>query len=221
MMEEYWIIGFGTVGRRALERLHQQSPEAPITVVDPLDPEPPPEMASVDWYVADGVDFLLSREITTRAGVSPWIVPALPRHLAFEWIAAQLRQEAFFRPIPVPEAVTAQLQNAMPGDEGQVFMSQADFICPDDCNEPEQVCSTTGEPRPYNLHAMLADMRPEGYRPLVIQSHQLAPGVGGFRARQLADALAAIRQKPGKYLLSTASKCHGVMHAFETARWPL
>ena len=215
-IEQYWIIGFGKVGRRALERLHHKSPAAGMTIVDPLDPGSQHGMQTVKRYVAEGVAFLLSRNLEAQDDDSPWIVPALPIHLAYDWIAARLRREVFFRPCPVPKAVAAQLPNAMPGEEGQVYMSNADFVCPDDCNEPPKACKVTGQPRPYDLHETLADMRPEGYRPVVIRSYQLAPGVGGFRARQLADALAAIRRKPGKYLLSTASKCHGVMHAFET-----
>ena len=114
-------------------------------------------------------------------GATPWIVPALPRHLVYEWLAARLREQGVFKPCAVPEKVIPQLPNTFKGPEGQVYMSNADFICPENCNEPKHKCPVTGKPRPYRLYDHLARIESGSYRSLVVRSFQLAPGVGGYR----------------------------------------
>ncbi len=215
-MERFWIIGFGKVGQRALRRLRKRLPDADITIVEPRYPGPPEELGAVHWHTGDGVAFLLENPLIDEDGASPWIVPALPRHLAYEWLAARLREHGVFKPCAVPEKVIPRLPNTFKGPEGQVYMSNADFICPENCNEPKHKCPVTGKPRPYRLYDHLARIESEGYRSLVVRSFQLAPGVGGYRGEQLTAILSAVQNLPGKYLVSTASKCHGVMHAFET-----
>lgn len=217
-MAQYWIIGFGKVGRRAVERLHRKSPEADIAIVDPRYSGSPEEWEAVQWHAEDGVTFLLRGNLSGNDENSPWIVPALPLHLAYEWMAVRLGKTGFFKPCAVPENVIQQLPNTVRGSEGQAYMSNADFICPDNCNEPKNKCPITGKPRPYCLHEHLTGIQSEDYRSVVIRSFQLAPGVGGYRGSQLTEALIAVRAHPGNYLLSTASKCHGVMHAFETKK---
>jgi hypothetical protein len=215
-MERFRIIGFGKVGHRAFRRLHQRFPDADITIVEPRYAGPPEDLGSVHWHAGDGVAFLLKHHLVDTEGASPWIVPALPRHLAYEWMAARLKEGGLLTAVAVPETVVSQLPNPFKGAEGQVYMSNADFICPEDCSEPKTNCTVTGQPRPYRLYEYLAGIQLEGYRSLVVRSFQLAPGVGGYRGKQLTDLLKTVRSHPGKYLLSTASKCHGVMHAFET-----
>ena len=209
----FWIIGYGRVGRRALTRLQRQSPGADFTIVDPHLSGPRKGMQNVQWQDQDGVAFLVAHHLELSAERSPWIVPALPLHLAFEWIAARLRIQCDVAPIPVPSALTDQLPNAVVGSEGQVYMSNADFICPDNCSEPHEFCTATGRRRPRDLYAILSDIQLEGYRSIVVHSRQLAPGVGGYRGRQLEEALQTVQAQQGNVLLSTASKCHGVIHA--------
>jgi len=215
-MERFWIIGFGKVGQRALRRLRKRFPDAAITIVEPRYPRPPEGLGAAHWHSGDGIAFLLENPLIDEDGSSPWIVPALPRHLAYEWVAARLRESGFFKPCAVPEKMIPQLPNTFKGPEGQVYMSNADFICPENCNEPKKKCLVTGKSRPYCLYDHLARIESEGYRSLVVRSFQLAPGVGGYRGKQLTTILSAVQIQPGKYLVSTASKCHGVMHAFET-----
>jgi hypothetical protein len=218
-MERYWIIGFGKVGRRALERLRRKSPDAAITVVDPKVSIPEGEENHAHWVAVEGVSFLLDRPLDVRSGHSPWIVPALPHHLAYAWMMAQMKPHGMtVVPYAVPETVVGQLPNPLRGSEGQVYISLADFLCPDNCNEPEKKCPGTGRARPYRLFEHLAGLSTGGARSLVIRSHQLAPGVGGYRGTQLTAALDDIDMRPGRYLVSTASKCHAVMHAFELKR---
>ena len=209
----YWIIGYGRVGRRALARLQRKSPGAFFTVVDPRLSGPPEMMNNVRWYRQDGAAFLTGHHLEMTADPSPWIVPALPLHLAFEWIVARIRETGSVSTIPVPTDLVAQLPNAVVGLAGQAYVSNADFICPVNCSEPDDNCPATSQARPCDLYASLGDLRIEDWRSVVVRSHQLAPGVGGYRGCQLEEALRAIQTRPGKVLLSTASKCHGVVHA--------
>ena len=50
---------------------------------------------------------------------------------------------------------------------------------------------------------------------MVIRSHQLAPGVGGYKPEALQESLLKISQGKGLVLYSTACLCHGVVHAFK------
>jgi len=209
---EFWIIGYGRIGRRALERLQRKSPEAAFSIVDPRLEEPSERTPNVRWHGQDGVAFLAAHRWEVATAPSPWIVPALPRHLAFEWVAVHLRKTVKMVTTPVPDEVVAQLSNTVIGAEGQAYISTADFICRLDCREPRGKCPVTGAQRPFDLYRHLAGIRIEGYRSVVVRSHQLVPGVGGYRGRQLEEALQIIKTQPGHVLLSTASKCHGVMH---------
>jgi hypothetical protein len=93
-------------------------------------------------------------------------------------------------------------------------MSNADFRCPHDCPEPGAICPSTGQPRPRVMHAYLSALAFEGYTAMVIRSLQLAPGVGGFKAATLWDCWRTLHNRRGRFLFSTACKCHGVMNAF-------
>jgi hypothetical protein len=93
-------------------------------------------------------------------------------------------------------------------------VSYADFICPDDCPEPD-VCTITGKRREKPLYELLRSLD-VGFRVHIIRSHQLAPGLGGYTVADLkraAETLAGHRN--GKWLVGTACKCHGILTAFE------
>ena len=216
-MERYWVIGFGKVGRRALDRLRRKTPAAAFSVIDPMVPATEADTGAVRWIADDGVKFLLDRELNDDGLESPWIVPALPLHLAYEWLIRRLAAygTAFPCCTAIPESVIQNLPNPARGPEGQVFISVADTLCPDNCNEPMKKCPRTGKPRPYALYEHIGNISPSSFQSVVVRSHQLAPGVGGYRGSQLTNALETILKHPGKYLFSTASRCHGVMHAFE------
>jgi hypothetical protein len=214
-MERYWIVGFGVVGRRALDRLRRLKPNAAFSVVDPQVPQTVENGDAVEWVAADGITFLLGRQLAPKGVTSPWIIPALPLHLAYEWMIRRLETHAVVTPCDVPEAAARKLPNPFRGPEGQIFASVADTLCPDNCSEPEKHCPRTGQPRRYALYDHIGTVSTPDWPSVVIRSHQLAPGVGGYRGSQLEAALKSIAARPGPYLLSTASRCHGVMHAFK------
>ncbi len=102
----------------------------------------------------------------------------------------------------------------MRGKNGELYLSNADFICPTNCTEPDRICSYTGKARPCILFQKLRALRYHDFRSIVIRSRQLAPGVGGYTPHDLFSALDTILSADGPVLMSTACKCHGVMHAF-------
>ncbi|MGA6925486.1 MAG: hypothetical protein WBY88_07385 [Desulfosarcina sp.] len=98
------------------------------------------------------------------------------------------------------------------GKTGQAYVSHADFICPDNCPEPEKICTHTGRPRPPDLVRLLRRLDFENVLPIVLRSHQLLPGVGGIRPADLIGALdMARRHSQPLLMLATACRCHGVV----------
>jgi len=207
------IIGAGSFGHRAAVLLGREYPSAGIQIVDQdVDRLKSPDLRAFDTVAGDGVAYLEER--LKEADPPTWVVPAAPVHVAFEWIRRCTADDYRIEILDVPEAVLSILPNIFKGQQAQVYVSNADFICPPDCPEPEEICTYTGEPRPRILHDFLASIAHAGFRSVVIRSEQLLPGVGGYRPAALFDALKAVTAVPGSLFFSTACKCHGVLQAF-------
>jgi hypothetical protein len=205
---KYWVFGAGHFGRLACERLRAAKPSAKIRVID-RDCKAFP--AGVEAVRGEATDFLRSH-LTPQ--VDAWIVPAVPLHLAYEWLAERLARKRGFQALKVPEGLLPSLPNPVYGLQGQVYCSNADFRCPDDCPEPPALCTITAKPRPLVMHAYLSGLVFDEYSSVVVRSLQLAPGVGGFRAATLGGIYDALQDQRGRFLFSTACKCHAVMNAF-------
>lgn len=207
------IIGAGTFGRLAVDRLGQADASAAITLVDEnASALKRFETRSIHTVCRDGIAFLCEK--MEEGTPLDWIVPAIPKHVAYEWMITAMKPSVSIEPMPVPDPVYEMLPNPIRGPAGEVYMSNADFICPDDCAEPETLCTCTGKPRPRILHAYATGITYEAFRSVVIVSRQLASGVGGYTPKALLDALAFVKASHRPVLLTTACKCHGVMHAF-------
>lgn len=193
----------------ALKRLSGIMTGAHFTIVDPAGGGLEFMGCSGPELIAmDGVGFLTER---LRPDSAPdWIIPALPVHLAAEWCRVRLGPEKASR-IEIPAQCLGLLPNPMRGESGDVYVSHATFVCPDDCPEPAQMCTATGEPRKPNLYDILLNSRFPGFHSQVIRSRQLGPGVGGYRPRQLFDLLDQLENMHGDILVSTACRCHGVI----------
>ena len=100
-------------------------------------------------------------------------------------------------------------------------MSIADFICPDNCPEPPDICTVTRKPRPYSLFEHLEGVGTDRFTPVVIRSHQLAPGLGGYTPEMLYDTLKKVKNAVKPILFSSACRCHGVMNAFSISKDPV
>ena len=212
-MEEIWIIGVGHFGFIAFQRLSKAVKDRHFVLVDPVE-ENLLKCAgpTTTLEFSDGVKFL-GRHL--KRGQKPdWIIPALPVHLAAEWILLHLGPTRLRR-IPLPSELDRQVPNPIRGSEGNLYVSHADFKCPADCDEPQDICSITRKMRYQNMYDFLLNLSIKPFNSLNIRSYQLGPGIGGYRAEQLLEMKTTIEQATGPVLLSTACRCHGVITGLE------
>jgi hypothetical protein len=217
MMEKkhssYLVIGAGQFGTMAVKVLNKKYSTAPLTVVDEdqaaLDRL---EDFSVERVCSEGASYL--EQLLDEETGPDWIIPAVPIHVAFEWVRRQLARTIAVEVIAVPMEVEAMLPNTKRGSEGQLFISYADFRCPEHCTQPYDLCTWTGKPRKGLLYRTVQEIAFEDYRSIVVRSHQLGPGVGGYQVEALRKSLHEVMQARSPVLYTTACLCHGVMHAF-------
>jgi hypothetical protein len=210
----YLIIGAGEFGARAVKTLNKKYPAAILTVVDQnqaaLDRL---EDFPVKKVCSEGASYL--EQVLDKETGTDWIIPAAPIHVAYEWVRRQLARTVTIEVIAVPMEVEAMLPNPKRGSEGQLFISYADFRCPEHCTEPYDLCTWTGKPRKGLLYRTVQEIVFEDYRSIVLRSHQLAPGVGGYQVKALRKSLHLVMEAKSPVLYTTACLCHGVIHAFK------
>ena len=212
-MARYLILGAGKFGRLALRRLAGQETGASFLVVD----RDPAALAALGTngapagsrVVAEAAAYLV--EHLGTGGRWDWIIPMVPVHVACQWLMSGPLAGSDWQPVTVPEAIARVAPAARRGPQGELYVSRAQHLCPDDCAEPE-VCPVTGESREPALHQELASLNLAGYRVIVIASRQLAPGVGGYSPRRLLDLAREMAGLEGNVLIATACRCHGVIH---------
>lgn len=214
-MNNVWIIGGGKFGLRAANALSKKNPSSNLTIVEKENTVC--EQLDQLGFEAVCMDGILYLESNLESETYPdWIVPAIPLHVAFEWIRTKMSKARSVQKIPVPEDLITELPHPIMADTGQLFISIADFECPENCSEPDGICTYTGKPRMMVLHEFLKSIQPKHLKTVVIQSHQLAAGVGGYTPKALFAALNEIEAAQGPVLLSTACSCHGILQIFET-----
>ena len=212
-MEEIWIIGVGYFGFIAFQRLSDTGKDRHFILVDPVEKNLLKcKGPTTTLRISNGVEFL---ESYLKKGRQPdWIIPALPVHLAAEWLLLHLGPENLKRMPLLPEIETL-VPNSIRGAEGNIYVSHADFRCPADCDEPRDICTVTRDMRKQNMFELLGNFDIEPFKALNIQSHQLGPGIGGYRPDQLYELMEKVEQALGPILLSTACRCHGVITGLE------
>ena len=211
------ILGAGQFGRLAAQRLSRRYPEAAFLVVD----ERRERLEGITREVGLPVLAEALQTFLDNPWISEptWIVPAIPVQFAFEWVMHELQKRGRCERLPVPEGVAEQIPNPYRAAGGSLCASFATFICPDSCNEPDELCTHTGKPRPGNLFEVLAKVEVPGFEVIVVRSWQLAPGVGGYPYASLGAVLQQITATPkGCSLLATSCRCHGVMDALSWER---
>jgi hypothetical protein len=203
-----WIIGAGRFGRLAVKRIRDRFGEIHITIVD-QDPGVM-DLTGVTPICEEGVGWL-HRMLDEHAPVDI-IAPVIPIHLAAAWLKQKLAPFGEVQAVPVEDAWLEKLPNPMRGETGQVFVSNADFLCPDNCPEPKDRCTHTGKPRSMDLFRRLEQLDSNDTLPIVLRSHQLVPGIGGIYPKDLYAALRTAVQHPNRPLMiCTACRCHGVV----------
>jgi hypothetical protein len=208
--ERICIVGAGHFGYLAAQRLTRRYPEASFLVVDQhrekLDRIG--EELGLPLHVEDLAAFFENPWVDDRT----WIIPAVPIHFAFQWLLHELKKSGRVEPLPVPEAVEAQIPNPYRAPSGSLCASFATFICPDYCNEPDALCTYTKRPRRGELFEELGKIVIPGWEVIVIRSRQLAPGVGGYPKICLKGVCEKITHGPESYcLIATSCRCHGVL----------
>jgi hypothetical protein len=206
---DVWVVGAGYFGAKAVRCLAQKDSDIKITLID-IDPKRLCiRNPSVTPIQDDGVHYLAQHLII---GSSPdWIVAALPIHLVFEWIRKTLKGLEL-KAIPLSDSQIAELPNPVRGPGGALYLSRADFLCPETCTEPPGRCTVTGQPREIEMYRLIESMQTASCRCVIVRSHQLLPGVGGYSPKSLLSAREIVRNCRGAVLIGTACSCHGVVH---------
>ncbi len=206
---DFCILGCGRFGRIALAELTRLYPTAHIRVIDCKPLKDIPE--NIEVITCDAVEWLA--RFCTSDVADTVIIPALPIHLAAEWLKKKLtEQQAEVNTINISPDLLGGLPNPLHLKEGQIAISYADFICPSNCPEPESTCTYTGKPRPTPLYTVLQKADVGADKTYVIRSQQIAPGVGGFRAEVLLNLFNDIKKiSEGTLYIGTTCKCHGIV----------
>lgn len=215
------VIGAGRFGARAVRLLGSRRPDDALIVVVDTDDERLSALKdpTIETVHADGVDFLVEHFAQLRP--HDLIVPAVPVHLAGEWLKRTLSGLFRITPKPIPNALETTLPNTWRIGEDVLLVSYADFLCPEDCEEPEY-CTVSGEKRDVPMRELLRRLKVEGFSVHVVASAQLAPGLGGYQAEDLETLKKTVTAdgQPRKWLVATACNCHGVLSAFEIGLLP-
>lgn len=211
------ILGAGHFGQRAAALL-SSVPHTSLWIVD-RDVAKLKKLGAIGAkrIAEDGVRFLAKH--FSHLDPSTFVIPAVPVHLAFEWLRTYISDKGAVEQLAVPKGFAVRLPHPLNGSEGSLLTSYADFRCPDDCPEPAGRCTVTGKKRGTPLYRLLSEAEPRGFRVHVIRSRQLAPGLGGYRVRDLKELLGKVSEAgKGKWLVATACKCHGVVTALHVTR---
>jgi len=213
-MKSIWILGAGRFGLKAVKVLSRKYEKAELTIIEKNSGACHQiEKLGFKTVCMDGIEYLV--QSLKSIDYPDWIIPAIPVHVAYEWVRLKIKGSYIIKTIPFPQELKIILPNVFEGKRGNIYTSIANFICPDNCHEPKDICTHTGKPRPFALYKKLESIKYDHFRTVVVRSRQLSPGVGGYSPEALFDALDLITSSTTPLLLSTSCKCHGVMHAFK------
>jgi len=214
--KKIWILGAGKFGQLALQRILRRWPEVEITLVDNR------VRVSVTGKVTcineEGIDWLVKNMVRDDGSVD-MIIPSLPVHMAAEWLKEKSIKNYSVLPASLPESLLLKFPNPIQNGSSQVYVSHADFFCPDNCGEPEVVCSHTGRARGENMFQLLSNIGDSAFVPLIVRSYQLCPGVGGIYPKDMWKLLDFAQSSLNRSLLiATACRCHGVVDGLQLDR---
>lgn len=217
-MKQVFIIGFGKYGKLAQIQGRRRWEKARFWIIDPRPGSlmaTVPELSQGIRVLSDGAQFLA--RFQKWIGDEDWIIPALPVHLAWKWLALNLKTVKGLSLVPPPENLGSDLPFHQSSSLG-LYLSYADFLCPDKCPAPLHHCYKTKEKRDTPLWKFIAEQRGLKGSLGVIESRQLAPGVGGYPFGELKKILDLARKGPPPFFVATACRCHGVIHGLSWAK---
>lgn len=210
--KKIWILGAGKFGQLALERIIRYLPDVEITLVDNRVKLAAAAGATV--VCEEGISWLADN--MQREETVDMIIPSLPVHMVAEWLKLKSSTNYEVSAVPLPEHLVARLPNPIKNGDSQLYLSHADFLCPDNCGEPELFCTYTGKERAEDMFHLLANIDELPYIPFVVRSYQLLPGVGGIYPKDMWNLLDRVNNCLDKPLLiATACRCHGVLDGLQ------
>ena len=158
---------------------------------------------------ADWEEFL--REWLAEAAEADAVVPPpWAPHLLAGWLGRQVG--AVEEPPPRSWRLPYE---AVAGNT--LYLSVAAWLCPATCVEPAH-CPALHSPRDWDLGDLIeAEARERGYLPVVFRLAQVGGGVAAVPARELRQAVEALRREaPGPALVATSSRCHAAVAGIRT-----
>jgi hypothetical protein len=209
-LSRIFIVGYGKVGREILPRVKRNWRRDRIWIID-HDPAALTRESTLHGLVvlADGPQFLNRYQKWIRD--EDWIIPALPIHLAWHWLTLNLRASYKLRSIR-PEYLLGMQFPYKNVSGSTLLVSYADFVCPDGCPAPIGRCFKTRLKRPLPLWKFLETQNPSRGSHYVIESRQMAPGMGGYPFGELRKALTQGLKSGPPFFIATACRCHGVIN---------
>jgi hypothetical protein len=211
-MNKVFIVGFGKFGRMALTQGKHLWGKSKVWIIDS---QPGalkgPDVAPISGIrvLADGPKFLTLFQ--NWIDDEDLIIPALPIHLAWSWLMLNRTHSKEQKPILPPEDLGAGLPFRCLQDNG-LYLSYADFLCPEKCPAPEHYCYRTKKKRELPLWKLLAHYPSLKGSLGIIESRQVGPGLGGYPFKELRK-IRRLAQKSGpQFFVATACRCHGVIH---------
>ncbi len=196
--------------------------------------------------IETGEVFLLIHDISIinelLVKVKPeYVIPVIPIHLSALIIEIFLREEANIN-LKSDEDLTIKFANSVSEElllthsleQGVAYLSHAkiDEVCPDNCFGPENYCPNFNREKSltitrylknyykvYNNFIILEENIPRII--IIIESHQLSPGLGGLKVedinhilKNLEEKLDIISNEEFNLIIATTCNCHGVVNFF-------
>ena len=214
-LENIWILGGGRFGQQAAETILNHNSSAKLTIVDLHPSSHLPDNANI---IKENAISWLYKNLTPTAAVDK-IIPAIPLHLAAEWIKRKLSVgNISVEAVELDNSYLQGLPHPIRHGISQVSISYADFLCPPHCSEPE-LCTFTKKPRPTPLYELLLAHNFHPFTSCIIRSRQFGAGVGGFYPKDLWNIYEKVKSlSDTSLLLATACKCHGIINVFSLKR---
>ena len=149
-MRPIWILGAGRFGLKAARWLGDVRPPFEYRIIDA--DQQACRRARKSGFPAicqDGIEFLCQH--LHRPDDAEWIIPAIPLHVAYQWVRRRLPPGCAIEKCDLPDGLIERLPHPIEAKNATVYTSIASFICPEDCPEPPDMCWMTREPRPCRV----------------------------------------------------------------------
>ena len=171
-------------------------------------------LKSVERVVAEGEHFFeggIAKVLELIECVEPeYVFPTAPIHIAAELAKSK------FELTPWDEVIDCILANLPPSvvlqaGRGNLIVSyNRDKDCLERCDAPE-VCPVTSKRKPCTMDKLMKFACPDG---IILISHQLAPGMGALKGKELLEFFAQA-EKMDRFVVATACACHGFFTALQ------